>query len=170
MGIEAPIQRGSAQWWARVDAHLADIRDRIAEVGFVIQPVFSLASDEVDFAYTIGLTGQGRSELVCLGPTCEGCGLLLSAAAQLDTAGDEVTLTAGLSVPALTLRLRPVAVDSVYPLAMAARLYGRERVTAKQLLWPNDNGAYPDDVGWTNDGPAQPLLPPPPGPRGGGRS
>lgn len=160
--MQAPIERGSPQWWARVDAHTADIRDRIAEYGFVIQPVFGLAPGDVHFAYTIGLTGQGRPELVCLGPTCEGCGLLLSAVGQLDTAGDEVTLPAIEPVPTLTLRLRAVAANSDYPLSMAARVYGRGQIAVKQVLWPNDDGVYPGEPGWV-DVPhgSQPLLPPP---------
>lgn len=162
MTAKPPIERGSAEWWARVDAHTADIRGRIAEVGFVVQPVFGLGPHDPDFAYTIGLTGQGRPELICLGPTCEGCGLLIMGAAALDPAADEVTLPAaaeGLSP--LTLRLRSVAVDGPYPLTMAVRMYARGLVSARQLLWPNDEGFYPGEVGWDDAGPhgAQPLLP-----------
>jgi Domain of unknown function (DUF4262) len=162
MAPDTRVERGSAEWWARVEAHTVDIRERIAEFGFVIQPVFGLAATDVNFAYTIGLTGQGRPELVCLGPTPEGCALLLGGVAPLDTAGDEVTLPAMGDTPALRLRLRLVdAAAGGYPLAMASRVYGRARIAAKQVLWPDDEGAYPGDAGWTNDGFPQPLLPAP---------
>ncbi len=160
-GGPTPVERGSPEWWARLDAHTADIRDRIAELGFVVQSVIGTRPGQIHFAYTIGLTEQGRPELVCLGPTAEGCALLVDDVAHQDTSGDEVTRVGSDGVSSFTLQLRPVvADDSAYPLGMATRIYGHGRVTAKQILWPNDHGAYPGEPGW-DDAPhgAQPLLP-----------
>jgi hypothetical protein len=158
------VERGSPEWQRRVAAHLDEIRAGIAANGFIIQPVFSAAGQPgFQWAYTIGLTEQCRPELACTGLPAEACAALLAHVVNVDAdvGGDVLHLPAEGDTPAVTFKLRAVqTMGADYPLGMAVRIYGADLVRAVQLVWPDDDGLYPDDPRWDENrlGP-QPLLP-----------
>lgn len=135
------------QFAVHMDTYLTEqVLPIIAEHGWMIQAVFGTATDhDAPFAYTVGLTAAGLPELVVSGLPYETSGSILNDAARRHLA-DEIqpgaTVDDIASVP-----FRAVAA----PLAevnMARNLYGLDRVRAVQLVWPDDAGNYPGDVGW----------------------
>ena len=149
-----------------MDEHTVQVRKIIAEAGWAVQGVFATEPGHVNFAYTVGLTERRLPELIATGAfRIEFLATLLNAAAPLDITDDrtEVALPgSGDDAGEVVVRVRPVtAAHSTFGLGMARRMFGQHRVRAVQLLWPSDDGIYPDDAAWplVLHGP-QPLLPP----------
>lgn len=151
------------------DAYLAHIADLIAERGWAVQAV---AGDSFDatFSYTVGLTAKGLPELwiATLHPK--------QAALLLNTLGDKAVAEGALplGVPldidwSVPVRLRgPVAVDTA-EVFVASAVYPDAQVTVVQVLWPDDAGVFPDEVGYNERRYPQRLLGPRVTPPGGGR-
>jgi hypothetical protein len=157
------VQRGGPEWQGRVDAYMVEVRDRVARFGWAIQGVFDNETG-LNFAYTVGLTARRQPELVATGAIAiEYLSKILNAAAPLNVTGNqtEVTVTNEDGEHPVVLRVRAVTANSPnFRLGTARRLYGSLRVAAVQLLWPSDDGTYPDDDAWDPGiHGRQPLLP-----------
>lgn len=131
----------------RLDAYDRMSLATIAEHGWMIQGVFPTEADPgVEFAYTVGLTVAGLPELVISGLPLELAGTLLNDAAR-HSMGSEVkpgdVLNNIASVP-----FKVIAAPKA-PVNLARHLYSPDTVLALQLVWPDDQGSYPGDAGWT---------------------
>lgn len=131
----------------RRDAYDRSCQALIAEHGWMIQGVFPTEKDPgVEFCYTVGLTVAGLPELVISGLPYETAGILLNIAAERSL-GDEIkagdVLDGIASVPFQVIAAPLAEVN------MARHLYGFAKVTALQLVWPDDGGAYPGEPGWS---------------------
>lgn len=119
----------------------------IAEHGWMIQGVFPTEHyPGVEFAYTVGLAAAGLPELVISGLPLNLVGTLLNDAAQhtLTTELHPGDVLDGIaSVPFRVIDAPAAEVN------LSRRFYGADKVRALQLLWPDDQGNYPGDEGWT---------------------
>ncbi len=131
---------------------MARMRGYVARYGYGVQAVAPRADDVPDLSkllcYTFGLTGGGLPELVVSGAGPGPGKVMLDAAVDVHLAkrlvpGQMVTLDC------LAKPLRVIDAVSA-PVTMAWRLYGRERVHALQLLWPDPDSTYPDETGWNH--------------------
>lgn len=101
------------------------------------------------FAYTTGLTAQGRPELVIAGLDPRDMTAILNTVAARGLLQHDASL-GGVLGGGLRARIRAGApTDALYPGA-AYRLYGEGRVTTlHQVLWPDEAGLYPGEPGFT---------------------
>lgn len=136
---------------------LARVIPVIRKHGWMVQGVFGTKTDPgPNFAYTIGLTEAGIPELVITGLPHGLATVLLNAYARRHFlveelhAGDEVTKAPSL-VP-----FRVVDAPGTIG-GPATVLYGKH-ARFLQLVWPDQDGNYPGDPGWTYDGDAQPVF------------
>lgn len=130
----------------RLAAYLDRARTIIAEHGWMIQGVFPTAtSPGTPFAYTIGLTASGVSELVISGLDANTAGSILNAAARRHLAEE---LRPGMVVEGLASVPFVVVAAPFAEVGMARNMYG-DRVGAVQLVWPDEGGAYPGDERWS---------------------
>ncbi|WP_435204950.1 DUF4262 domain-containing protein [Micromonospora sp. bgisy143] len=115
----------------------------------------------VPFAYTVGLTAHDHPELIAAGLPPEVAHSLLNDLALriYDTAerfthGQRISdLIAGYD--AIIIDGPPT--DELLP-GMAINRYGRDRVRLQQMVWPDQQGRFPWDNGYTFDPRAQPLI------------
>jgi hypothetical protein len=141
----------------RLRAYLDHARQVIAKHGWMVQGVFPTeAVPGVPFAYTIGLSAAGLPELVIAGLPAENAAVILNAAARTHLTRQfqpgEVIGDAA-QVPLFVIAAPHAEIQQ------ARNLYGDE-VSALQLVWPDENGHYPDEPGWTMPPDAQPLYGP----------
>ena len=127
----------------QIKAFLTKIRAQINEHGWIVQGVVPAKDGDLGFAYTVGLTLAGLPELVISGLWREQGQQFLNIAAQQHCreeilAGDTIEDIA--SVPFRVIDVPLAEVNT------ARRLYGRSRVRALQLVWPDDNGLWPGSV------------------------
>ncbi|MFI7608501.1 DUF4262 domain-containing protein [Micromonospora sp. NPDC049366] len=134
---------------ARLRMYLESVEGVIREHGWMVQFVFPTENEPgVPFAYTVGLTAKGRPELVIAGLPDQVAGQLLNMAAE---ASLQAPFEAGQTVDDLaTVPFRVVTAD-LAEVGMARNLYGDERVSALQLVWPARNGAFPWEPTWPDD-------------------
>ncbi len=139
----------------RLNTYLTEVRDLIAEHGWMVQGVFPTeTSPGAPFAYTIGLTAAGLPELVIAGLPAETAGAILNTAARHHLT-DEIKPGAVLDDLA-SVPFRVVAAPSA-EIQQARNIYPAAGVRAVQLVWPDDAGAFPGDGGWSL-GDAQPIY------------
>lgn len=133
----------------RMLAHLDKIKGVIEEHGWMVQAVFPTENEPgVPFAYTVGLTAKGLPELVIAGLPHQVAGDLLNTAAQ---ASLDKPFEAGQTVDTLaTVPFRVVPAE-LAEVNVARDLYGDDKVTALQLVWPDRNGAVPWEPTWLAD-------------------
>jgi hypothetical protein len=116
------------------------------------------------WAYTVGLSGRGRPELVVTAmPPRRACRVLNDIAGHLLRTG-EPDLAAGERLPGpenLLLEAVHVEVPSVH-LTTAVELFGPD-IRATQLVHADAHGRWPWRPGWQGPGGRQPVL----GPRAG---
>ncbi len=107
------------------------------------------------FAYTVGLTDCGLPELVVTGlPAAPAAGLLNDVARQV--LHEDVLSCQRL--PSTQGELQLLAVERPQEhLLTATALYGDD-VRGTQLVWPDDRGRYPWQVGWRSRSSGQRLL------------
>ena len=142
--------RASRQDW------LDYLRGRLGEECWV---VIGVSGDKYrpPYAYTVGLTGHGKPEIVVTGlPQQRSTDLLNDVAAHLvhadpPTAGDQVPLVDGPLI-----EIVQVAEPTVH-LPVAAELCG-EQLTALQLVYADDRGHWPWDRGFRGGRGGQPVL------------
>ena len=130
----------------------------IAEFGWAVQGVEG-TRHRPPWSYTIGLTPHARPELVVTGLALPAAQALLNdVAAHLlhadtPTAGEQVPLVGGPVIEYVR-----VAHPEVH-LTRAAGLYGSS-VSALQVVWADDRGRWPWDVGFRGRRGGQPVLGP----------
>ncbi len=140
---------------ARLDAYDRQSLATINEHGWMLQAVFGTDDDPcAPFVYTVGLTVAGLPELIIAGLPDQTAGWLLNTAAKRSLG---VEIKAGDVIDDIaTVPFRVIDAPSA-EVNLARHLYGLSRVTALQLVWPDDKGHYPGDPGWSL-GDAQPLY------------
>lgn len=153
-------EESEAEARARV---LADLLRLIDEHGWAVRSVMGgpEEGDDVEFAYTVGLSGLRHPEVIILGMPSE------HALTFLNMIGDEVwrggrfehgTVTGQFtSDSAPVVFLHAQATDR---LTAVAEVFGR--VEALQMVWPDTTGRLPWQNGYRNPPEAQPLLGPAP--------
>lgn len=129
-----------------VDEVLQPVIDRC---GWAVQGVAGSAV-RAPFSYTVGLTLRGMPELVVTGKPLVEAGRILNGAAQRSLAGPRALARApGFEVVVLP---HPEA-----HLFVATGLFGEHRVRALQLVWADEQGAWPWDAAHRG---RQPVLGP----------
>jgi hypothetical protein len=143
---------------------LARMAGLVEEYGWATQ---SVAGDRVHppWAYTVGLTLRGQPELVVTGVRAPEAGDLLNEFAEGVVHHDEV-LSPGevLRCPHGT---EMEVVELPHPdahLVTAVALFPGVRLRALQIVWSDDRGHWPWDVGFRGNRGGQPVL----GPRASG--
>lgn len=107
------------------------------------------------FAYTVGLTECGLSELIVTGLRQVAAASLLNAAVLLALQDEPET---GRALDVGSRRVHVVRVDRPEDhLLTATALYG-DAVRALQLVWPDERGLYPWQLGHRSVRRGQPLL------------
>jgi hypothetical protein len=139
---------------------LARMADQVEEYGWAIQ---CAQGDRVHppWAYTVGLTLRGLPELVVTGLKVQDAGDLLDDEAhyvvdhgQALWPGKRLTRTSGCSIEVVELP-HPDA-----HLLTAVEMYRGRSITALQLVWSDDRGHWPWDVGFRGRRGGQPVLGP----------
>lgn len=146
-------------------------RRLIAIYGWSVQGVLPADShpDSVPFSYTVGLTEKFLPELVVAGlyeDSGYGAGALNQVAERLlndDLAhyipevGDVFRVA---DAPHLNWKIGAVSQQWIKENVTVPRpLFPGRDIKALQVIWPDENGAYPDDPEWRR-GNQQPLLAP----------
>lgn len=131
----------------------------IRENGWIVVPFNLNTSLAGNITYTCGLTEAGVAELAVAGLPHEAAGVLLSDAGRVHL---NTELRPGMLLPTGNgVALRVVDAPGIVG-TMARSLYGRQ-VRFWQLLWPDRDGVYPDEPGWTDSPhPRQPIYTDPP--------
>lgn len=130
--------------------------DTIAKHGWMVQGVFGDAPNQT-FAYTVGLAGQNKPELIMTGVAPSTAAGLLNDTAQREfQAGD---LVAGVvdGYPLYALQV----LDSSTHLTLVNRIYANpdgSPVAALQLVWPDDQARFPWNTGYELSPEYQELL------------
>ena len=143
------------------ERYLAWLTATIAEHGWAIQGV-ERERDRPPWAYTVGLTPRAKPELLVTGlPLRRAASLLNDIAehvlhAEEPVLGEQVPLIGGPVVEFVRLPHPEVH------LLRATDLYGSS-VRALQVVWADDRGRWPWQVGFRGGRGGQPVL----GPRGG---
>lgn len=138
-----------------------DTMNTILEHGHQVIGVFG--DEHEDFlSYSVGRSVRGKPEFVITGPLpMHVSGYMINEAAKHM---DEDSLPVGHGYEFLpdtlldgygvrVIRANP----NKYPVNTIRRLFGAQEFTLLQLLWPDAEGIFPDEPGYT--GPAQPVHP-----------
>ncbi|WP_433458430.1 DUF4262 domain-containing protein [Micromonospora sp. CA-248212] len=136
----------------------------IDTIGWAVTHVLPTDDDPdttTPFAYTVGLTAHHYPELLIAGLPTEVAHCLLNDLARrvYDTAerfthGQRVSdLIAGYD--AIIIDGSPT--DDLVP-GMAIVRYGRHQICLQQLVWPDQQGRFPWDSGYSLEPQAQPLI------------
>lgn len=143
----------------RPDLTADDVLERIREVmGCQRFAVLSVGGSRrtAEFSYTVGLTGQGLSELIVTG-------LRREMASRLVRLWGEYLLDQSVVLPGEVLESGPLLMQAVEVerpeehLLVASRLYGDE-VRGLQLVWADERGRWPWDQGHRARRSGQPVL------------
>ncbi|MCW2715125.1 MAG: hypothetical protein JWN88_2172 [Frankiales bacterium] len=133
------------------------VRPAIARRGWMVQYV-EPHGPRAPFAYTAGLTARSRPELVVTGLPDQSSAELLDAAAR--TLSEPVDAGQRLVLGGRDFEVVHVREPAAH-LFVAASLYG-PRLTALQLVYPDERGTWPWSRGFRGGRGGQPVL----GPRG----
>lgn len=147
-----------------IDDFLRRQEEIIDRVGWAVMHVLPTADEPgtlTPFAYTVGLTAHGYPEMIIAGLDPAMSQTLLNDLAQrvFDraerfTAGQRINdLLAGYDA----IIVEGPATEALYPGAAFAR-YGKDNVRLQQVVWPDQRGRFPWEVGYAFDPQAQPLL------------
>jgi hypothetical protein len=140
------------------DDYLAHLRELLDQYCWVVQGVQRDRS-RAGYAYTIGMAGHDAPELIVTGLPYQRAvdllndvaGRVLDGKVTLPAPGERVTLPGGRTVE--VVRIAEPAVH----LAFAAEFYG-PRFRAVQLVYADDRGRWPWDVGFRGGRGGQPVL------------
>jgi hypothetical protein len=129
------------------------IYERVQQCGWVVQFV---ESDQMPFAYTIGLHPRGLPELLVTGMPPQRANLVLNSVAQyLVKGGRPVPGERMLIGGELLLDFVQVEHPDAH-LKFAVSIYGP--LKALQLVWPDDHGHRPWCAEFSNGGVRQPVF------------
>jgi hypothetical protein len=140
------------------EQYLRYLADLVARRGWAVQGI-ERDRDHPPWAYTVGLTTWGRPELVVTGLPLQRAAALLNAVAahavhaEPPTPGEQVPLVGGPLVEVVRLP-HPEA-----HLLRAVDLFGPS-VRGVQVVWADDRGRWPWDVGFRGSRGGQPVLGP----------
>ena len=131
-----------------VGAHLAQARAIIRKCGWLVQAVAPHPGQPGPrVAYTAGLTDAGLPELIIVGLDIRLMQDVLNGAARRHLATE---ISAGDQLDGLaSVAFRAVEADDTWSVAVARKLYGNDRVRLLQLVWPDKDGFYPGEPGWS---------------------
>jgi hypothetical protein len=179
MSDTTPLTPGSPEWEVRAAAYLAEMTAMIAEHGWALQGVFpSTESEGPGFVYTVGAALQREvnaddydPELIVFGLPMNIGGSILNDVVAQHRNGQRVLVVGHryddilVGYDAVFIECSPEGVDA--HLTLANQLVGaaREvpRVRALQLVWPDEDGRFPWEPGFSKRLAAvQPLLGAPP--------
>lgn len=139
----------------RVDAFLNNALTMIDKYGWQITAVGGSESSP-PFAYTAGLTAVDRPELVIAGLGFENMQAILNSVAFLGPVEDGAVLD-GVLGGGLPLRIRAgKPTEALYP-RTAYQLYEDRVQLLHQVLWPDNDGLFPGEPGFSLAD-LQPLL------------
>ena len=146
------------------------MRETIDRHGWALTGVFPTPDDPgCPFTYTIGLTVHHRPELIIAGlpQPCAGEILNILSGRIFDqnvsfTPGQVLDDLLGDGYKAVIVEAAPDKTTGLWP-GMAMRFYG-QLVRLQQVVWPDDQGAYPWDDAWSLNPAVQPTISRPPGP------
>ena len=130
----------------------------IVEYGWAIQGI-ERDRDRPPWAYTVGLTTHDRPELLVTGLSLNPAGELLNGVAEhavhaeAPVAGEQVPLRGGPTIEFVRV------VHPEVHLLRAIDLYG-PFVQALQVVWADDQGRWPWDIGFRDGRGGQPVLGP----------
>lgn len=145
------------QQWS--DQEQAWLRETIRLHGWAIQAVYGDAEHRIPpFAYTIGLTRFGHSELVVFGLAQSNAAEVLNGLGRRARSGLKLADGARFAAEAIcprALRLQRHPHPEQVVLGAAAR-YG-PRVTALQVLVADDSGSFPGEPGYSEPAWLQPA-------------
>lgn len=138
-----------------------EIRERtfahMLDHGFSIQYIAGDA-DRATRAYTVGRTLQGRPEFLVVGPfPLELAAEILTRACTLDDA-EPIQLGDIREGILLAHNCKAIEADPETALMYGALAEFGE-VTAAQLLWPDDEGRFPDNGRYAHPAESQPMYP-----------
>jgi len=134
--------------------YLDELRARMLGHGWALQYV---ESDQVPFAYTVGLTDYGLPELLMTGVSPQRAARLLNGVARRAVCGDPPTPGAQITFPAGPLM---EIVEIEHPdahLYSAVAFYG-SAVRALQLVWADGRGRWPWAADFNEGRGGQPVL------------
>lgn len=134
------------------------VKPTIAEHGVMLQGVFPHDGDDStpSFCYTVGLSVRQHPELIAFSLPQQVVATVLNAAA-FAVLDDGKTWTPGLTEGLLTVPCHLVTVDDTTEhFSIARRLY--PVVRGLQLVWPDTEGRFPWDVGYSGAPHLQPVL------------
>ncbi len=148
---------------ADVDKMMAMIHAKVKEFGWMVTGVFATAAehDKTPFAYTIGLTSAGLPELLISGgfdpATLQG---FLNMAAKRHCEleiqpGDELDFLANVPFRVVKARVGDHVQQTLNYYRDPENEHGY--VTLLQIIWPDRDGNFPDEPGWTG-GDSQELF------------
>lgn len=138
-----------------------DVREKILEYGHTVIGVFPTQdAPGVPFAYTVGRTLKQRPELLITGAlpmqTMQG---ILNGAAEVDDDAPLEADTLRKDILGNDLLVKVVTVDPRAAEMFAAfREFGEENVTALQIIWPDKNGRFPFEGGYSLPPEAQTVF------------
>lgn len=135
--------------------YLARVREVIAATGWAVH---GIEPDRMHprWAYTVGLTGRGKPELVVTGlPVIWATELLAGAAGRLLgdglTPGERLTLDGGTLIEVVKVA------DATAHLVVAAEIFG-PGIRALQVVHRDEQGRWPWEDGYQGAGGRQPVL------------
>ena len=140
------------------ERYLAQLTALIARHGWAVQGI-ERERGRPPWAYTVGLTGLGRPELLVTGLVPTRAVVLLNAVAahlvhaEVPAPGEQVPLVGGPVVEFVRLPHPEVH------LLRAVDLYG-STVEALQVVWTDDRGRWPWQLGFRSSRGGQPVLGP----------
>lgn len=135
------------------------VQSAIDAHGWAVQGVFPSTDDDgAPFAYTVGMTARSLPELLIYGLPSQVATLVLNAAGA--RMGEDGPPQDGQRLSGLIANYDLAVVNAVHTrdLAMARRFYGNDQVRAVQLVWPDQEGRYPWDGGYSIRLTTQPLT------------
>jgi hypothetical protein len=153
--------KGATMCWqcdnpnASIEDYFGELRRTVRDHGWAVQFV---ESDRRPFAYTIGLHDRGLPELLMTGLPAPTVNRLLNSVAHM-IVDDGTVLAPAMHIDYQNEFLLEV-IEVEHPdvhLKFAAGLYG-PRVRALQLVWADERGRWPWEVGWGHGRRRQAVL------------
>jgi Domain of unknown function (DUF4262) len=137
------------------EEYLDELRGTISDHGWAVQFV---EDDKRPFAYTVGLHARGLPELLITGLNAQISAIVLNSIAHT-IVDDGMSLAPAVHIDYEDRFLIEV-VEVEHPdvhLEFAVAICGPE-IRALQLVWADDRGRWPWDVGWGHGRRRQPVL------------
>lgn len=129
------------------NAHVGELWRLVKRHGWAVQHVLASGAGEVDYAYTVGLTGRGLPELVIFGLGHDAARSVLNAVAGRLVAGEQVEAPARLRGVVKGYDVTVMTVTDFQLLPLAFKVAGVPSIRALQIVWPDGQGRWPWEPG-----------------------